>query len=76
MVMGWMTNMLAVMTTSELDELTDLEDHLLDVTGEYHNFMSLNDARQFAESIEYYMETEGYSAAVATNFTKRDMGLE
>lgn len=77
--MGWTTDMQGSITipmsATEIRDLVNIEDHLSDLTGQSYSFVSLQDAEQFASNIEYYMETEGYSADMAEEFTKRDMGL-
>lgn len=62
------------MSSAEVTQLVDLEEYIQETTGEYYDFASLHDAKTFADSLEYYMG-EGFSVAMAEEFTKRDMDL-
>jgi hypothetical protein len=64
-----------IMTDAEIEELTDLQDAIYDIVGDYPHFVSLDDARQFYDSLEYLIETEGYSPGHAYDSVVTEMGL-
>lgn len=64
-----------VVTAQELEQIVDLEFYCQEITGNAYDFVSLNDAKQFAQNLDYYMNVEGMNAEQAEAATKEEMGL-
>lgn len=69
------TDDMFIMTKEEIEELTDLQDHIFDLVGDYPHFVTIDDARQFVDSLEYQIETEGHSPSFAYDLVVGEMGL-
>jgi hypothetical protein len=64
-----------ILTDEELREIAALEDYIYDIAGDYPKFVTVNDAKNFAGALEYYVETEGYSPSHAYEAALKDMDL-
>jgi hypothetical protein len=64
-----------VMSDTEREELETITDTIHDLAGDYPKFESVEDARQFLNNLEQYIETEGYSPSHAYDLVMKDMGL-